>query len=73
MLEPQERINDSEDYVVRRQCGCRVTFLGSCFHHTSRLDACAGHNGRDQFDERIQIVKSAKEELRIAKLMQPPL
>jgi hypothetical protein len=72
IMERQKSINEAEDYVVRRQCGCCVTFLGSCFHRTSRLEACILHNKRDQTHERDQIVAEAKRELQQAKLRQPP-
>lgn len=72
MLEQQPPINDSADYVVTMQCGCTVTFMGSCFHRSSRMSACVNHCLRDQFDVRTKIVQMAKEELAWRKQMQPP-
>lgn len=69
---PQRRINDSADYKVSFPCGCTVTFLGSCFHRTSRMMACTRHDGRDQFAERTALVQDAKRTLAVAKRAQPP-
>lgn len=72
VMEAGERINDAEDWVYTKQCGCQVTFLGSCFHHTSRMIACSWHSPRNKVMERSRIVEEAREALRIAKMNQPP-
>jgi len=72
MFEQPTPINDSKDWTFTKQCGCQVTFLGSCFHRTSRMIACTWHATRNKVLERTRIVEEAKEALRIAKQNQPP-
>lgn len=72
VAESQGFINDSEDYTIYYPCGCRVVFLGSCFHRSSRMEACASHDKQYQGEARNRIVWMAKEELRMKKLLQPP-
>lgn len=72
IAEQPRPINDAEDYAVRFQCGCSVTFLGSSFHHTSRMECCSNHNGWGDSNERDRMSAEAKHRLAMAKLMQPP-
>lgn len=44
------------------ECGCTVTFLGSCEHRATRMDACEQHSSRDGYMERAQIVMEARRE-----------
>jgi hypothetical protein len=71
MEDSQPPINEAEDYVVRFPCGCSVTFLGSCLHRSSRMTACHDHDGRDQTEDRDEIVRQARW-LRWAKSNGPP-
>ena len=49
------------DYVVHFPCGCKVTFLGSCGHHTSRMDACEQHNKFGQIEDRNLMCAEARD------------
>lgn len=67
-----KRIHPQVDYPIIFQCGCRVTFLGSCFHHTSRMECCAEHNSRSKSAERNELRRRAKEQYEIESMFQPP-
>ena len=49
------------DYLVTFTCGCSVVFDIASGYRTSRMDACEKHGGRDQFEDRNEIVRMARE------------
>jgi hypothetical protein len=72
-MEGGERINPSADWTKEFQCGCKVVFLGSCFHRSSRMTCCTDHAAEDKRAERDRLKLHAKRSLDIAMLNQPPL
>jgi hypothetical protein len=73
IAEPPRRFSSGEDYTVRFQCGCEAVFLASCFHRSSRMTCCSGHNSRDGFRERQKIYEAARRQRDAAELMAPPV
>lgn len=72
VMEMPRRINESEDLPIEFSCGCKVTFLGSCFLRSSRMDCCANHSKRDQRRTRDVIAARAKRERDRILMFQPP-
>ncbi len=64
-------INDSEDYTVSFQCGCRVVFTGKSFHRSFLFTACIGHVYPD-LSIPCSLVEEALTKLRMDKMNQGP-
>lgn len=68
VAERAHRINRAVDWVWQEQCGCKVIFLGSCLHHTTKMEPCLRHSGPSDAacDRRSVIVANAKSAYREA-------
>lgn len=71
-MDQQQPFNTSADWAYREQCGCVVTFLGSCQHNSTWMEPCQFHNKRYQFHDRETIVLRARAAREQAQLNQPP-
>lgn len=60
--QPDPHTDYEMDYFVKFTCGCLVVFDYASGYRTSRMEACDQHGGRDQTDERTQIVNMARED-----------
>lgn len=47
------------DWTHEFPCGCKVTWLGSVWHKSRRMDCCARHNGRANIDMRNRMQEEA--------------
>lgn len=58
---PLPDMDPTKDFTSSETCGCKVVFLGSCLHRTTRMDCCPEHASSRMSHERNAIHRRAKD------------